>query len=468
MSYKQVEDFILKGRCIKNNSCYKQELECRLYFNNINYKSLQQVMKTFRISEKWCYVQRFKGIDIYNSKNYRKKFFVSKNFIVFNNKPMTFVLNYETPLYPMSNINCESNINFISALKFCFYEITPVRRCSFILTDYIEVKIFLDEESVAKCIVELEFDSSKDINPKTIEKQISLFSFLIQNIQEKCTFSYIINYHPKIKNFEKMCVLKHPSQILKDLPIICSPKWNGERRFLKITDKYVIFVGNGYTENLYLERQSKIQKLKNENIFLYLFLKNFGFLVEWFNDFSIVFDLSVNLKLNNRIEILKSFNFQTIASYLNINIKIQTFHYINTIHDFFNIPFNDLCDGFIIIKKNQTYKIKQLYDQSIDLLYNDDKKYVTLEGIELAEKVISSEQLLTNVVYELRIVDWKCKYHVFKRVNKVTKIKILKNCLFEVIRKRNDKYTKANSLRNIFTYLESDMLFFLTEWYKFC
>jgi hypothetical protein len=465
VSTDQVCNFLNCGIPFMEKSSSKiYELETRIYIGNLNLRQVTTLMENVRTEQ--CNVQRFEGVDIYDSCYYRVKHSIKKFTVSYCNQPLTFHLSRESQVKKISDdIQSED----LHKIKICFNEIDPIKRCVFKISRNVELKIFYKEDSIIDGVLELDYDPSNETDKAHIFTQFNIFINFLKKITAECLHSSISAKFNRTKQLEKMKVLKHPNEILDNFPIYTSPKWNGERRFFKISKNYVNFNGKGYSPNIFEFRENEIQTLKNNYPMMYLFMNEVGFIVEYINEKQIiVFDIAVNENIQQRIKIIQNLNISILAEILRINLNVQSFHKIFNPQNMLRIPFNNYCDGVLVVtNNNKLFKLKFLHDQTLDLLYNNEGKYVTSEGIEIPLIIKKeNEKPEPGKVYELKITDWKCKYGVFRRVNKVSKIELLRNCDYEQVKYRSDKGPNPNALDTIINYLECDIMFFSSELIK--
>lgn len=458
-----MQEYFEKGLAFKTNPPNRQyELECRVKFTNVNAGAIKKKFQKYFVSQD--VVQKFEAVDIYNSQKFRiKKLILKKSCFFPPFYILPFYLSIETDFYSIDDVHFLKSEKFKQYTNIAYYLVHPIKRLRYKYTDFIDIKLWQNYEDITTMIIECECDPTKNINLEIFKKEMDIFIDLIKMLKSEFDMEPILNYNFK-SVYEPTTVLKNADVLLAQDYFI-SPKWNGVKKKIKFEDSKIVFESQGFDPTLIVTNK-KICALKEDYPFIYYLFEHVGFVVEYLSPKKIIIiDICLSEKVLDRIYILKNITYMLkILQKYDVYLELQSYHSI-CFEKILQIPIDPTCtDGYIITTYSKVYKLKPRCHQTIDLLYNVDKKFITAEGIELSSNIILGDIIpQVNHVYEFRIIKWlNMEYEIFHKLSKIQKLKILKNCTFKCIKCRYDRGSTCNSFVNICNYLESDLMYVLT------
>lgn len=440
--------FLKKGIPMKNsNFDGNLELESRITIDAITKDELIKILPELSIY-KAENVQRLKDkgktIDIYDSCTFRTKETLRKSMFIFNNLyPMEWFLSMESLLSPINNINdCDYDLVNVN-----FFLTVPIIKTTFYYNDYIQIKHFQMINGNDKISIEIEFDPTIETDPLIIQREISNFFNIVNNLIKNVSYLNLKYITPK--NFVT------PLKPLKNLPksFLVSPKWNGISKKFKLFGNSIALIGKGFENTKIFKRKS--DSFSKEYPLLHNLLSNNYLIVEDMNNFFVVIDLPFIKNLSVKIKCIQSLTnlFQKISLFFNIKVVGQIYLKNSNLLNVYK-KFSTYSDGLILTTNFNQFKLKPIFKQTVDLLYLNGK-YLTYEGILISEKVVENVKPVENYVYECLIC---INEHLpaFHRVNNVKKLSILNKCVIQQLNVRLDRGYKPNSFNSIVNYIESD------------
>lgn len=438
-----------------------REIETRIILLNVSKPPLDAFLKKFKPEQlKQNHVQRFKFIDIYDSSHFRIKRKVGNDVKVIEKMPVPVHTSLESKMLPVDEavtLNCQEYSYFLHA----FFYISPTKRIALSLPGNIFIRIWYQNMVIINVVIEYEFDDSFSTS-----QFLNYYEFVQECIKNFEPQDISIPFRKRTK-MDVVKTLHHPRQLKPFSWFVVSPKWNGTRKNILFTECEIRLKPKGFEFNDIITNPDGLKLLKQNHVYIYYLVKNFGMEIESMPDGSnVLIDVCVGYNKLTRITIIRDSHVcDVLRSVLTLKIEPQKFYQI-PIRDMLKvIGLQPYTDGFIIHTARKTYKIKPRKFQTIDLLMNKEYILVSAEGIPVGDtKKIDMNHLLKikHVVYEVCIEDWCGFYEAFQVASRVEKSFILKKCALRCLRIRYDKGSRANSFANICNYLMSDLIHFMS------
>lgn len=445
-----MEAFLRTGKPFKKGGLW--EVETRVTFRGINIKTLYPTIVGKLIRKRR--VQKFESVDVYDSCMFRHKFKIKDlPFIIHKLHPVTFTLSKETPERPIHECFEREMVGVAMHL------IPPVDRWDATLDKCIEMRIFFGQDDIADLHLELELDPTKNYEGELdsiFDNYLSWINVFTKRLQHVSTYVA----YPKKKTFEKMRALKHVSDI-NDTVFYEAPKWDGKQYTMKANKTQIVFEGRGLTPSEFLPLPINFAQ---QYFLLHAFISQISIPVERVDNRYFALDVGVRLRIDERIKYLleMSKQFACISKACKIHITPQFFTPHTKQSNLFQYPPLENTDGYIIADSKNIFKIKDRRHQTVDLLYMEGN-LVTREGICLSEKTRINIPVENYKVYECKILEMGPKLYEFRRTDDKGKLRILSECVVQVLKYRPDKGHCPNALKTVFDYLESDILYFVTH-----
>lgn len=466
------------------------EMECRVTFRNIDYRPVEKFINEVLKREvpRAIPVQKFGKSEIYNSQTFRiKKLIEKQTCFVSPDAVLPFYLSKETRLKPLDAVHRELVETNKRDANIAFYIKHPPKRQCVTLDcpewgdGSIDMKLWESFDGIFDLVLELEFDPTRDCHdvPQKCRAFLDLCGLLSRDVLRT---DFFINFSTKMLP-EPTRVLTDPSRELDDEDstssggggdtrrYVVSLKWNGTQRKVVTRTDELVFEGRGLEPSVLMAMPSLL-RLKRDSPFIAYFLKTVGFVVEYISERdAVVIDLPLKDPIMHRVRLIQKLeaNVRTLRDAYGMPLRVQEFRTVDFERILRDMPIPtavggvsvEPVDGYVLTTPRHIYKIKPRCFQTIDLLYNSEKIFVTCEGIQVFENNqcdLAGVELVVNQVYEFRIASWKdLDYECFHKVDKQFKLRFLRRCSYVCTRCRLDRGTSSNSFQNICDYLESDL-----------
>lgn len=468
------------------------EMECRVIFRNIDYRPVEKFIRDALKLEvpRAIPVQKFGKSDVYNSQTFRVKRLIEKQTcFVPPDAVIPFYLSKETRLKPLDAVHIELVEANKREANLAFYiKHPPKRQCVTLHAPEwgggcIDMKLWESFDGIFDLVLELEFDPTRDCHdvPQKCRVFLDLCGFVAREVLRT---DFFINFSTKMLP-EPTRVLTDPSRELDGdgVRYVASLKWNGTQRKVMARTDELVFEGRGLEPSVLMPMPSLL-RLKRERPFIAHFLKAVGLVVEYLSEYdAVVIDLPLRDPIMHRVRLIQKLeaNVRDLRDVYEMPLRVQEFLTINFGRILRDMPIPTAADavavvgdgsaaaqlaaepvdGYVLTTPRRIYKIKPRCFQTIDLLYNSEKIFVTCEGIQLFENDrcdLAGVEPVVNQVYEFRIASWKdLDFECFHKVDKLFKLRFLRRCSYVCTRCRLDRGTSSNSFQNICDYLESDL-----------
>lgn len=427
----------------------RSEVETRVVLKNVNDTLFEKVFGRHGVV--CATVQSFRDVVVYDSCRYRIKTKRKCKAEVHFGTIVPVFYSFESALKSVVNMTHECR-DIQNQLLIAKELINPVTRYSVDDVCGVDVRAYVSDSGVMDVVIELEMDRSEIDFPAVVRQYVRLL-----DPQDVCV------PFPKRTNIrERVRPLRFYREIANST-FVASPKWNGVRRKMMVTESEVHFVGTGTTPTIIMSKKKELETLRNMHMHLYFLLRDCGLQVEELpiGKFVLI-DLYLRDDLISRISLIRKLNASDVLSrVLKLDIVDQTFVDVDSILQAQQI-FSDRvhCDGLILNTRDMIWKLKPQKFQTVDLLLNVDGILVTREGIAIGSKVSFKNVLKKiGVVYECKIT-WPSVHDElsFRGGSKLTKKNRLESCTVQCLKIREDKGVNANTFDTVCKYLESDLL----------